>query len=115
MEPCLHLPPQSPFWTARSHAWDRLSVRGLLAAESIELPVPRDHLPHLVTRGGKTIRGLENRLGVIIGVMDGSGETALVLVVGPLDRLEVARRVVEIMSLGARSFLDRLHRTPPLG
>ena len=52
---------------------------------------------------------------MIIGVMDGSGETALVLVVWPLDRLEVARRVVEIVSLGARSLLDRLYRPRPPG
>ena len=81
----------------------------------MELPIPKDRLPHLVGKGGKTIQSLEDRLGVIIGVMDGSGEMALVSVVGPLDQLEVTRRVVEIVSLGARSLLDGLYRSPPLG
>ena len=81
----------------------------------MELPVPRGRLPHLVGKERKTIQTLEDRLGVIIRVIDGLGETALVLVVGPLDRLEVARRVMEIVSLGARSLFDRLTRFPPLG
>ena len=51
----------------------------------MELLVHKGRLPHLVGKGGKIIRGLEGRLGVIIGVIDGSGEMALLLVVGPLD------------------------------
>ena len=99
-------PSPEPLW---------LSGRGLLAAKSMELPAPRDRLLHLVGIGGKAIRSLEDRLGVIIWVMDRSGEMALVLVVGHLDRLMVAKQVVEIVSLGARSLLDRLHRPPAPG
>ena len=81
----------------------------------MELPIPRDRLPLLVAKEGKTICSLEDRLGVIIGGKNGSGETTLVSVVGPLDQLKVAERVVEIVSLGARFLLDRLHRGPPPG
>ena len=97
------------------HLWEWLGGKGLLEAQSLELSVPQARLPHLIGKRGQFIRFLEDKLGVIIGVMDSPGEMAVVSVVGPVERLEMARRVVEIASMGARSFLDRLHWPPPTG
>ena len=95
--------------------WDWMSGRGLLDAGSLELHVPQSCLPHLIGKKGSFIRVLENKLGVIIGVMDGPRELATVSLVGPIERLELAGRVVEIVSKGARSFLDHLQWPPSPG
>ena len=92
-----------------------MSGRGLLEAGCLELPVPQASLPHLIGKRGRFIRHLENKLGVILGVMDSPRDLAVVSVVGPIGKLEVARKVVEIASKGARSFLDHLHWPPPVG
>ena len=46
-------------------------------------------------------------MGVTIGVMDEDGDAAIVSLVGPMDPLVVARRIVELFSKGARTLLDR--------
>ena len=108
-------PHSEPHSDAPLDPWDWMSGRGLLEAENLELSVPRSCLPHLIGKRGSFIHLLENKLGVIIGVMDGPGEVALVSLVGPNGRLELARKVVEIASKGARSFLDRLQWPPSPG
>ena len=104
--------PQSP---PTANLWGWLEGTGLLEADCLELPVPQACLPHLIGKKGKTIRHLEDRLGVVLGVTDGPGGCALVSVVGPLARLELARRVVEIVSKGVNSLLDRLQWPPSPG
>ena len=54
-------------------------------------------------------------MGVVLGVTDGPDGCAVVSMVGPLARLELARRVVEIVSKGANSLLDRLEWPTSLG
>ena len=54
-------------------------------------------------------------MGVVLGVTDGPDGCAVVSMVGPLARLELAKRVVEIVSKGANSLLDRLEGPPSLG
>ena len=64
---------------------------------------------------GRKIRLLEERLGVVIGVMDLGEEGALVSLLGPTDRLLVARRVVELVSKGFRTLLERWDWDPSSG
>ena len=53
--------------------------------------------------------------GVVIGVMDMGEEGALVSLLGPADRLLVARRVVELVSKGVRTLLERWDWEPSSG
>ena len=103
-----HAPPHADLW-----GW--LGGSGLLEAECLEPPVPQACLPHLIGKKRKNIRHLEDKLGVVLGVMDGPDGCAVISVVGPLARLEMARRVVEIVSKGSSSLLDRLEWPPPPG
>ena len=108
-------PVPEPLSDAQDGLWDWMGGRGLLEAGCLELRVFRGNLPHLIGKNGRYIRHLENKLGVILGVMDRSEGCAVVSVVGPSGRLELARKVVEIASKGARSFLDRLQWPPSPG
>ena len=108
LSPEPHIPPPVDLW-----GW--LGGSGLLEAECLELPVPQACLPHVIGKRGKNIRHLEDKLGVVLGVMDGIDGCAVISVVGPLARLEMARRVVEIVSKGGSSLLDRLEWPPPPG
>ena len=81
-----------------------ISSQGLLDAECAELPIRRSSIPHLIGVRGYQIWLLEERLGVVIGVMDLGEEGALVSLLGPPDCLLVARRVVELVSKGVRTF-----------
>ena len=108
-------PAPEPLLNAHDGLWDWMGGMGLLEAGCLELPVPQSRLPHLIGKRGRFIRHLENKLGVILGVMDSPGDSVVVSVVGPIGRLEMARKVVEIASKGARSFLDHLHWPPPPG
>ena len=83
-------------------------MEGLQSAECAELPISSRALPHLIGKRGRTIRRLESALGVLLGVMDMSGDSAIVSVVGPRDRVVGARRIIELVSKGARSLLDHL-------
>ena len=84
-----------------------ISSQGLLDAECAELPIRRSSIPHVIGVRGRQIRLLEERLGVVIGVMDLGEEGALVSLLGPSDRLLVARRVIELVSKGVRTLLER--------
>ena len=84
-------------------------------AESIELPIRRSSIAHIIGDRGRQVRLLEERLGVLIGVMDLGEEGALVSLTGPTDRLLLARRVVELVSKGVRTLLDRWDWVPSAG
>ena len=84
-----------------------VSSQGLLDAECLELPIKRPSIPYLIGKQGRQIRFLKEKLGVIIGVMDEEGDAAIVSLVGPMDRLVVARRIVELFLKGASTLLDR--------
>ena len=92
-----------------------ITSQGLLDADCVELPIRRSSIPHLIGVRGQRIRMLEERLGVILGVLDLGEEGALVSVLGPLDRLPVARRVVELVSKGVRTLLERWDWDPSSG
>ena len=92
-----------------------ISSQGLLDAESIELPIRRSSIPHIIGTRGRQIRLLEERLGVIIGVMDVGEEGAIVSLIGPAESLLVARRVVELVSKGVRTLLERWDWAPSTG
>ena len=92
-----------------------ISSQGLLDAESIELPIRRSSIPHIIGTRGRQIRLLEERLGVIIGVMDVGEEGAIVSLIGLAERLLVARRVVELVSKGVRTLLERWDWAPSTG
>ena len=73
-------PPQHTFkgdWTWLS------SLEGVDRATRIEPPVRQKAIPHIVGSKGKTIRALEAKFGVAIGVMDVPDMGALVSFMGP--------------------------------
>ena len=92
-----------------------ISSQGLLDAESIELLIRRSSIPHIIGTRGRQIRLLEERLGVIIGVMDVGEEGAIVSLIGPAEHLLVARRVVELVSKGVRTLLEIWDWAPSTG
>ena len=94
---------------------DWISNQGLLQAECAELPIRRSSIPYLIGVRGRQMRLLEERLGVIIGVMDLGEEGALVSLLGPVDCLLVARRVVELLSKGVWTLLERWDWDPSSG
>ena len=57
---------------------------------------------------GKTIRALEEKFGVAIGVMDVPEMGALVSFMGPQGPVLWARVTVELLAQGARTALDRI-------
>ena len=59
------------------------SLEGVDRAIRIELPVRQEAIPHIVGSKGKTIRALEEKFGVAIGVMDVPEVGALVSFMGP--------------------------------
>ena len=81
---------------------------GLGAADRREVTVPRSGVPHLVGRRGQAIQQTENSLGVLIGIMDGTGNEATVTLIGPLAQVESARDIIATLAVGARSVLTRL-------
>ena len=87
-------------------AW--LSPEGLTRAHVSEFPVPRTAVPHLVGKGGRTVREAEDRLGVIIGRIDADNDQeAAVTLVGPREKVEVAQVVLGLLAKGVRSALSR--------
>ena len=89
--------------------WEWLKPRSLAEATTTELEVARASVPHLVGRGGRTVADLEETLGIIIGIADSQEENrALVTLIGPEDRLQAAKHVVEAIAKGARSLLSRI-------
>ena len=54
-------------------------------------------------------------MGVVIGVMDLGEEGALVSLLGPADHLLMGCRVVELVSKGVRTLLERWDWDPSFG
>ena len=88
--------------------WDWLTPSGLAQAESATVPLPRKVIPHLVGKGGNTIRLIEDTIGVIIGVMEGQEGQASVSLVGPAHRIATARPIIQAVAGGAWSLLHRI-------
>ena len=89
--------------------WDWLTPEGLSRTEVCEVPVPQTAVPHLVGKGGRTIREAEDRLGIILDIMDAnSGREAVVSIVGPPAKVAVAAAVLPILAKGSRTVLSRL-------
>ena len=76
------------------------------------IPVAQASVAHLLGRGGRMARRLEEKLGVLFGVADGNGGgAATVSLCGPRSRLPLAVFVVKNLAKGMRSILDHL---PPV-
>ena len=88
--------------------WGWLTPEGLGDADRREVTVPRSAVPHLVGRGGQTVRAAEDALGVLIGIIDGTDDQATVTLIGPLAQVVLAREVIPALAVGARSILTRL-------
>ena len=58
---------------------------------------------------------MEGLRGVIVGVMEVGEEGAIVSLIGPVDRLLVARRVVELVSKRVWTLLERWDWAPSIG
>ena len=84
------------------------SLEGVDRAIRIELPVRQEAIPHIVGSKGKTIRAVEEKLGVGIGVMDVPEMGALVSFMGPQVQVLWARVAIELLARGARTALDRI-------
>ena len=86
-----------------------MTPEGLTRAHVSEFPVPQAAVPHLVGKGGRTVREAEDRLGVIIGIIDAiNDQEAAVTLVGPRENVEVAQVVLGLLAKGVRSALSRL-------
>ena len=82
------------------------SLEGLLEAHCIELAIHRIAVPHSVGKQSRQIQELELKLGVLLRVMELDGESAIVSVIRPADRLLVAQRVVEFATKDSRTCLN---------
>ena len=95
--------------------WEWLTPSGLAQAQSATVPLPPKAVPHLVGKGGATIRMIENLIGVIIGVIDGHDGQASVSLVGPQHSIDAARPLIQaVAGGGAWSLLRRIHDRGPL-
>ena len=54
------------------------------------------------------MRAVEDALGVLIGIIDGTDDQATVTLIGPLAQVVLAREVIPALAVGARSILTRL-------
>ena len=89
-----------------------VSAAGLERAGQATFAVPGRALRHIIGRGGATVRRMEACLGVLIGAVDGPGDTAAVSLCGPPHRLAAAERLVRLVGQGHRSLLQRLEERP---
>lgn len=94
-----------------SATWSWCTPAGLLEAPTTTVTVAQSAVPHLLGRGGRVARRVEEKLGVIMGIMDGTrGGSATVTLCGPPSHLEPAKVVIKMLEKGMRSILDRLPR-----
>ena len=93
-------------------AWGWLSTAGLEENSEIEtkmFPVAQAAVAHLLGRGGRVARRLEEKMGVLFGIADGhGGGAATVSLCGPRSRLPLAVFAVKSLAKGMRSILDHL-------
>ena len=102
-----------PLTTAPTTDWSWLSsLEGIDRATRIELPVNQEAIPHIVGSKGRTIRALEDKFGVVIGVMDVPEVGALVTFLGPQVLVLWAKVAVELLARGARAALAQLQWSP---
>ena len=95
--------------------WEWLTPVGLAQAQSSAVPVPKGVVPHLVGKGGATIRKIEELIGVIIGVMDGQDGQAQISLVGPQQKVAAARQlIIAATGGGVWSLLRRIKDRGPL-
>ena len=95
--------------------WEWLTPVGLAQAQSTAVPVPKEVVPHLVGKGGATIRMIEDIIGVIVGVMDGHDGQASISLVGPQQKVAAARQLIQAAAGGgAWSLLHRIKDRGPL-
>ena len=87
-------------------------MEGIDHATRIELPVRQEAIPHIVGSKGRTIRALEDKFGVVIGVMDVPDMGALVTFLGPQVLVLWAKVPIELLARGAKAALDRLQWSP---
>ena len=98
-----------PNTTSTAGDWSWLSsLEGIDRATRIELPVNQEAIPHIVGSKGRTIRALEDKFGVVLGVMDVLEMGALVTFLGPQVPVLWAKVAVELLARGARIALDRI-------
>ena len=88
--------------------WGWLMPEGLGTANRWEVTVPRSAVSHLVGRRGQTVWAAEDALGVLIGIIDGTDDQAIVTLIGLLLQVVLAREVITALVVGARSILTRL-------
>ena len=98
----------APPGLSKAGCWSWLSPSGLEEAEVQELLVPRRAIPHLVGKGGSTIRQIEELTGIIVGVADTAEGEAMVTLFGLALRVTAARLVIQCLARGGRSLLSRL-------
>ena len=87
-------------------------MEGIDQATRLELPVRQEAIPHIVGSEGRTIRALEDKFGVVIGVMEVPKVGALVMFLGPQVPVLWAKVAVELLTRGARAALARLQWSP---
>ena len=111
--PSATAPPTPPKSVA--DVWEWLTPVGLAQAQSTAVPVPKEVVPHLVGKGGATIRMIEDIIGVIVGVMDGQDGQASISLVGPQQKVAAARQLIQAAAGGgAWSLLHRIKDRGPL-
>ena len=112
--PALASTPESPPPTTPPTVdWSWLSsLEGIDHAMRLEIPVRQEAIPHIVGSKGRTIRALEDKFGVVIGVMDVPEVGALVTFLGPQVPVLWAKVAVELLARGARAALARLQWSP---
>ena len=96
--------------------WEWLTPVGLAQAKTSAVPVPKEVVPHLVGKGGATIRMIENTIGIIIGIMDGQDGQARISLAGPQHKVAAAQQLIQIAAGGggAWSLLHRIKDRGPL-
>ena len=88
------------------------SLEGVDWAIRVELLVRQEAIPHIVGSTGKTIRALEEKFGVAIGVMDVPEMGALVSFMGPQVQVLWARVAIELLARGGKTALVRIRWSP---
>ena len=106
--------PQNIPELSKKDVWAWLTPLGLAQAQSAVVPVPKRVVPHLVGKGGATIRMIEELIGTIIGVTDGDDGLASISITGPQQRVTAARAMIQAAAGGgAWSLFHRIKDRGP--
>ena len=82
--------------------WGQLTLEVLGAADRREVTILRSALPHLMGRRGQTVQVAEDALGVLIGIIDGTNDQAIVILIGLLSQVVLAKEVITALAVGSR-------------